>query len=317
MNPLVSVVCLCHNQASFVAEAIQSVLAQTYTPIQLIVVDDGSVDDSKAKINQSCGSVNEASVIFIPQSIGNCAAFNKALPLVKGEFVVDFAADDVMMPDRIAKQVRKFLSSDSDVGVVFTDALFIDSDGKALETHYGALKRKRLFDGIPEGNVYPYLLSRYYVCSPTMLVRTSVMRELGGYDETLSYEDFDFWVRSSRICKYAYLDDVLTKVRRSKRSMSTGWYQQGDKQLYSTYLVCKKAMVLNRTEEDRLALISRLQFEIRQAVFSENVNEALLFYNLLRELKKPSALYKVLMLLNSLRLPLSFVRRWYHQLRYH
>jgi glycosyltransferase involved in cell wall biosynthesis len=315
-KPLVSVVCLCYNQARFVEEAINSVLAQTYANIQLIVVDDASTDNSAAIIREIASKHPTIEHLLLPENLGNCRAFNRALPLARGEFIIDLAADDVFMPDRIERQVEIFSSLDDSFGVVFTDAIYIDEDGKFLREHYAYLFRKNLLKGIPEGDVYRHVLTRYFICSPTMMVRKKVMDDLHGYDESLSYEDFDFWVRSSRIYRYAYLDLKLTKVRRSARSMSVGWYRQGDRQLHSTYLVCRKALTLNRTEEDHRALAWRLKYELRQSVFSENHQEAGLFYALLRQTGRAGVADHLLFQLNKLGLPLAYLRRWYHRMRY-
>lgn len=315
-KPLVSVVCLCYNQARFVEEAINSVLMQTYANIQLIVVDDASTDHSAAIIKQIVSQHPSIEYLLLTENLGNCRAFNRGLTLAKGEFIIDFAADDVFMPERIERQVEFFSTLDASYGVVFTDAIYIDERGKFLREHYAYLFWKKLLKVIPEGDVYRHVLSRYFICSPTMIVRKEVMDELHGYDEALSYEDFDFWVRSSRTYRYAYLDRKLTKVRRSARSMSTGWYRQGDRQLHSTYLVCKKALALNRTEEDHRALALRLKYELRQSVFSENRTEADHFYVFLRQINRTAVIDHLLWLLNKFRLPLSFLRRWYHQVRY-
>jgi hypothetical protein len=169
---------------------------------------------------------------------------------------------------------------------------------------------------IPQGNDYADILSNYFIASPTMMIRKSVLDELNGYDETLSYEDFDFWVRASRNHKFAFLNEVTTKIRRNISSMSSGWYRKGDTQLRSTYLVCKKALQLNRTKKEQDALVKRLRFEIRQSVFSENHEEAKLFYRLLTEMRRSNFVYSSLMMLNSMKLPLAWIRNAYHKIRY-
>jgi glycosyltransferase involved in cell wall biosynthesis len=315
-KPLVSVVCLCYNQAMFVGEAIQSVLDQTYPHIQLIVIDDASTDNSPAIISDTVSKHPSIEYLLLPENLGNCKAFNRGLLLAKGEFIIDLAADDVFMPERIERQVEFFSTLDASYGVVFTDAVYIDARGEFLRDHYAYLFRKGLLKDIPEGDVYRDVLTRYFICSPTMMVRKKVMDDLNGYDEGLSYEDFDFWVRSSRTYRYAFLDQKLTKVRRISHSMSAGWYKSGDRQLHSTYLVCRKALLLNRSPEDHRALAWRLKYELRQSVFSGNYTEAGLFYRLLCETGMAGAVDHVLHLLNKLRLPLFFLRNWYHKLRF-
>jgi glycosyltransferase involved in cell wall biosynthesis len=316
MNPLVSIICLCYNHAHFIEEAIRSVLSQTYSNIQLIIVDDASTDDSATIIHKLIDQHPHVEVLFLKENLGNCKAFNQGLKLAKGDFIVDFATDDVMMPDRITKQVDFFKTLDSSYGVVFTDAIYIDEAGNVLRNHNEYLIRKRLIDEIPQGEIYASVLSTYFISSPTMLSRKEVFASLQGYDEDLAYEDFDFWIRSARNFKYGFLNEKLTKVRQSKRSMSRGWYVPGDKQLHSTFLVCKKARALNRSNEDKLAWVTRVKYELRQSVFSENYVEAELFYNLLKEEKKNDLIDEVLFIINRLHLPLASLRRWYHRIKY-
>jgi glycosyltransferase involved in cell wall biosynthesis len=315
-SPLVTVICLCYNHERFLVEAIDSVLNQTYTNLQIILIDDASTDNSSTLLKTFTNRPGNIEIILLEKNIGNCAAFNSAFAKARGEFVVDFATDDVMLPDRIAKQVEQFSKLDESYGVVFSDAIYIDEHGNEKYYHFENLKRKGLLKTIPQGDLYSTLLSTYFIPSPTMMVRKKVLNELSGYDETLAYEDFDFWVRSSRNYLYAFLNEITTKIRISQRSMSQGWYKQGDRQLRSTYEVCKKAMKLNRSDEDKLALIKRLKYEIRQSVFSRNHKEAQQFFELLKQLEGYNLFYGSLMLLNRLNLPLAPIRNFYHRLRY-
>ncbi len=315
-DPLVTVVCVCYNHERFVEEAIRSVLDQTYRNLQVIIVDDGSSDRSVEKIRSIHASSRQVEYLLLEKNIGYCKAFNKTLPLMKGEFFIDFATDDVMVPDRIEKQVRKFQSLDGSFGVVFTDAIYIDETGFELRHHYDYMLRKGLIEKIPEGYIYKELLSRYFIAAPTMLTRKQVIDDLNGYDENLSYEDFDFWVRSAIRYQYAFLNEKLTKIRKSNGSLSTGLYRAGNKLLHDTYLVCKKAQVLNRTDQEKSALAQRVRYELRQSVLTSNHVEAALFYNLLRELAPLTITDRLTFQLGKLRVPLRSVRTICYWLRY-
>lgn len=315
-KPLVTVICVCYNHEQFVEEAIQSVVQQTYANLQIIVLDDGSSDASVQKIKSINFAGRLVEFILLETNVGYCKAFNKTLPLLKGEFFIDFATDDVMMPDRIEKQVQKFQSLDGSYGVVFTDAIYIDETGFELRHHYDYMFKKGLIHEIQQGYIYSHLLSRYFIAAPTMMTRRQVIEDLKGYDENLSYEDFDFWIRSSIRYQYAFLNEKLTKIRKSRGSMSTTLYQTGDKQLHSTYLVCRKAQVLNRNQTDKEALIGRVRYELRHAVLTSNSVEAALFFNLLRELDGVNRFDRLALTLSKLKLPLATVRRLYHKLRY-
>lgn len=308
-QPLVTVVCLSHNHRPFIQEAIGSVLAQTYRNIQIILIDDASTDGSVHELEQIAQRNPEVELISLSQNVGNCKAFNIAFEKAKGDYIIDFATDDVMMPDRIQQQIDFFKTLDDSYGVVFTDAVYIDEDGNFLYDHNDNLRRRKMITTVPQGNVYPVVIARYFISSPSMMVRKCVLDEMGGYDEQLAYEDFDLWIRSSRNYKYAYLGQALTKVRRWRASMSTGWYKPGDPQLHSTYLVCRKILKLNRTPDEHRSLVTRLRYELHQSVFSRNMAEAKLFYDFLIELSSASPLDKIFYFIRRLPVPYSTLRK--------
>lgn len=261
-HPLVSVLCLCHNQADFVREAIDSVLDQTYPSVQLIVVDDASTDASVPVIEEYLKG--HPNIMFLPlsENVGNCKAFNHAFQYAKGDFIIDLAADDVLLPERISTGVTALLLTGDSYGVNFTDADWIAADGQMLFRH----SQRFPHHTIPQGDVYKDLVQRFFICSPTMMYRTEVIRSLGGYDESLAYEDFDFWIRSSRNYYYCYSPEVLVKKRVVKRSMSQKQFSFFSSQQKSTYRVCEKIMALNRTRAEQAALARRIRYEVRVCI---------------------------------------------------
>jgi len=315
-TPLVTVICLCYNHERFVREALDSVFNQTYSNIQVIVVDDASTDGSKEEIKKTIENYSDPLFLPLDKNVGNCKAFNRGLSHATGKYIIDFATDDVMIPDRIEKQVASFEALDPDYGILFSDSIYIDEQGEFLFNHTESLLQKGMIKTVPEDDVFKDVLERYFISSPSMMIRTEVLRLMNGYDEGLVYEDFDLWIRASRNYKFAYLNERLTKVRKSKTSMSAGWYKKGDRQLLSTYKVCVKAKQMIRSESERLALIHRLRYELRQTVFSENKIEADLYFNLLKELTNLTVIDQLLFRINRLSLPVSILRNTYYKLRY-
>jgi glycosyltransferase involved in cell wall biosynthesis len=315
-RPLVTVICLSYNQERFVIDAIHSVLHQTYPNIELIVVDDGSTDQSQKVIADMIMLYPAITFIPLNENKGNCAAFNIGLKAAKGYFITDLAADDVFLPERIDKQVQFFEGHGRDYGVVFTDATYIDATGSRLNQHFATLRKNGLINNIPQGDVYADVLAKYFISAPTMLVRREVFDLLGGYDESLAYEDFDFWIRSARHFKYGYIDESLTLVRRTTDSLSTKLYRKGDRQAYSTYLVCEKALTLNRTSADQDALIVRVRYEFHQCVLTGNYKEAHLFFELLRKCHGTAPFDRLLLLAARLPLAKRIFRRLYLWWRY-
>ena len=258
-QPLVSVICLCYNQGRFIEEAIQSVLNQTYPNIQLIIVDDASQDNSAEIIQRVKEKYLSVETLLLKQNIGNCKAFNKGLRVAKGEFIIDLAADDILLPKRIEVGVRALLVAGPTYGVHFSDADWISEKGEFLYRQSDRFPHQT----IPTGNIYRYLISRFFICSPTMMYTQEVMNRLGGYDEDLLYEDFDFWIRSSRNFLYAYSPQVLAKKRIVKKSLSEKQFQVLSPQLKSTFRVCEKVLLLNHSVEEKIALRHRIFYEMK------------------------------------------------------
>lgn len=312
VSPLVSIICLCYNHEKYVEETLSSVWSQTYQNIEVIIVDDASQDESVKVIRQFLEE-NPASfpvkTMFLEQNVGNCRAFNQAWRRASGKYVIDLATDDVILPDRVEKQVAFFETLSPDYGVVFSESRYMDAQGKLLEYHFA--ERYRHIRPIPEGDVFLEVLSGYFISSPAMMIRSEVLEKLGGYDETLAYEDFDFWVRSARDYRYAYLDECTTLVRVLGQSMSRQLYRKNDRQLFSTYKVCQKAADMLRSPNEKYALLRRIRYEARHAVFAAKFREASLLLELERSLKARSFLSTFLRVIVLLRLDLSALHRWY------
>lgn len=274
---MVSVVCLCYNQERFVEEAIRSVLNQTYPNIQLIVVDDASTDSSVNVITSALISLPEVQFLALKENLGNCKAFNKGLALVKGAYIIDLAADDVLLPNRVEEGVRALTEKGSGYGVHFSDAEIIDQYGTHLYNHSDRFPHQTT----PQGNVYTDVIRRYFICPPTVMFTREVANVLGSYDEALSYEDFDFWIRSSRVFSYAYSPEVLVKRRISENSLGSKQLKLFNKHSKSTYKVCEKILRLNNTREEQKALHQRIGYEIGLNLRLLNIATAIRFLFLL------------------------------------
>ena len=268
MPPLVSIIALSFNHARFLAAALDSVLAQTYPHWELIIVDDASTDDSAAVIRSwvAANPGRAAHVLLLPVSAGPCAAFNQGWARSRGEFVIDLATDDLLLPPRLAEQVAAFAALPLTYGVVYTDAELIGEDGTVLRRHYQRDAANRPHPAAPSGDVFAHVLGHYFISTPTMMMRREVLSGLGGYDEALAYEDFDFWVRSARQWQYFFLDRVLTRKRLHSHSHSRRFYHPHDPQLASTIRVCQKARALCRTPAEWAGLRRRVRYELRQAL---------------------------------------------------
>ena len=224
MKPLVSVIIPNYNYARYVCEAIDSVLTQTYPNIEIIVVDDGSKDESKEILQSYGGKIKT----ILQQNQGVSAARNNGLTESKGEFIAFLDADDVWLPQKIEKQIERFLSDDL-LGLVHVGVEDIDADGKHLSNH---------LDGL-EGDIsHEFLLFNRAVVlggGSGIIIRRQILEEIGGFDTRLSTSaDWDVFHQVSSRSKVGFIAEVLLKyrihgsnmhgnIRRMEREMMLGF----------------------------------------------------------------------------------------------
>ncbi len=311
IKPWVSIVCTCYNQQAYVEQALRSVVEQDYPNVELIVIDNGSVDESVASITAFIQQNPGVRLIRNLVNLGLNRAFNQGLALAEGRYIIDLSADDVLLPDRITKQVALFEQLAGPYAVVFSNAAYIDTTGREIDFHYPVDAAGHARSPVPSGNVFQSILDSYFICTPTMMMRRDVLIELGGYDETLAYEDFDFWVRSARLYHYAYVDEVLTLKRQCPDSMSAQVIFPDNNLLRSTLTVCYKAFDRCATANEYQALAKRIRTFIRKAFYAEQFDVALQFGELLRQIESPGMLSRFILGLSHLHLPINKIYRQY------
>ena len=299
--PLVTIVALCHNHAPFLREALDSILAQTYPALEVLLVDNGSTDGSPEILREYAAANPAWQLTLYTQNLGLCAGFNQAYRQSRGAFLIDFATDDVLLPARVAQQVAAFQRLPATYGVVYSDAELIDEQSRFLRYHFRRTS-KGLQPHPASGEVFADVLERYFISTPSMMMRRATLDELGGYDETLYYEDFDFWVRAARRWHFYFLDEVTTRKRKHPQAMSRQAYLPADPHLDSTIETCRKALTLCQNQKERAALAVRLRWEMRQTVRWGNHAHALHFYELLRQTVQPRPLDWLLRSWSRLRL---------------
>lgn len=259
--PLVSVICLSYNHEDYVVEALNSVINQTYPNIELLIADDCSSDHSVGVIQDWLQHHPNVYFSANKKNLGNTKTFNQLAKKAKGEFIIDLAADDILLPNCIEQQVTTFQNSKyENLGIVYGNLIEIDENGNFIRNYYTE-------EDHPEsGNIYKMVIGRSTkICSVSSMVKKSVFEKLGYYDENLAYEDLDFWVRASRVYEFEYIDAFLVKKRELSTSLSAFFTQQNNKKTKrlheSSLAILKKAYDLNQTKDEFKALLGRIRFE--------------------------------------------------------
>lgn len=227
---LVSVIIPCYNREQFVVDTIKSVLAQSWPDIELIVVDDGCTDGSRALL-ESFGT--SLTILEHPGRVnrGQSAAINLGLQNCHGEYVAILDSDDLFAPDKIQKQVT-FLIENPEIGLVYSNGYIIDENSNIIHGIY--YKNHKEYS-----NPNNVLLDCYFLLPNNSLVRKKVFEKAGGFDETLrAAQDHDMAIRVAEITKLAYLDDSLFYYRRHKDSISQ---KNAKRRWLNGYTILKKA----------------------------------------------------------------------------
>jgi len=263
-NPLVTIICLAFNHEKFVVETLNSVTEQNYQPIELIIVDDCSTDNTKFVIDNWLLLHPKVQFIANEINIGNTKAFNNALKFAKGEYIIDLAADDLLLPNGIQIQVDAFQKSKfKNIGVVYGNAEIINENGSFNSFYFPVDANGKVITNRKTGDIYSSVLSSGdSICSVSALIKKEVFDFLGGYDETLAYEDLDSWIRASREYEFDFIDEVLVQKRMVTNSLGSNFYKKKHKINISTYKILKKAIKLNRSKMEDLALLKRVHHEI-------------------------------------------------------
>lgn len=293
-NPLVTIICLCYNQEEYIQESLFSVVNQNYTAVELIVVDDCSSDNSKAVIEKWLLDFPKIQFIANEVNLGSTKSFNKALKKAKGEFIIDLAADDILVSNCITSQINAFKNTTyKNLGVVYGNAELISEKGIFNSYYFPTDHFKKVIKPRVTGDIYESVLSGGdCMCSVSSMVKKSVFDHLNGYDESLAYEDLDFWIRASRIYHFDFIDEILIRKRTVDNSLGTQFFMKNDTRArkinQSTYLILKKAISLNRTKKEDQAVLKRIHFEI--ILNHKTANYTLLLKYILLEIKVRSRL---------------------------
>ena len=199
--PAVSVLMSVRNGAPWVREAVDSVLGQTAADLELIVIDDGSVDATAALLD----AVRDDRLrVEHRPAAGLTRSLNRAMEVARAPLLARLDADDVALPERLARQ-RGFLDAHPDVGLCGTGAREVDAAGRAVAVVTPPADDRAIRRALIRGN--PFVHS-------SVLMRRRVVDEVGGYDARLPVaQDYDLWMRMSRVTRLANLPEPLV-VRR-------------------------------------------------------------------------------------------------------
>jgi glycosyltransferase involved in cell wall biosynthesis len=228
-NPTVSVLMPVYNAERFVADAIESILGQTFEDFEFLIVNDGSTDRSLALL-QRYAAQDQRIRLISRSNTGYVRALNEMLQLAQGEFVARMDADDIAMPDRFQLQVER-LRQEPDLVCLGGAHGMMDVKGRwltclAMPEQDDEIQRLALAGHTP-------------INHPCAMMRRSAVLQVGAYDPAMTpCEDLDLWLRLGEVGRLANLKQMVLKYRLHEHSISE---QQGTLQNQKAQEACRRA----------------------------------------------------------------------------
>ena len=197
----VSVIIPAYNKAEYTRRTVDSVLAQTYPDVEIVVVDDGSRDNTAAVMQQYGDRIR-----FIQKTNGGaCSARNEGARRATGEYITFLDCDDLLVSGKIERCVQ-YLEQNPQFGFVYTNVYFIDDNDAVIRT-YDHPRSK-------EGWIAPDLVIGNFICNSSPLIKKEVLDKAGLFDESIfTPADWDMWLRLSQLAPAGYIAEPLTKYR--------------------------------------------------------------------------------------------------------
>ncbi len=251
MKSKVSIIIPTYNMAKYLPQAIDSIFAQTYENYEVIVIDDGSTDNTKQILNKYKDKIK----YIYQKNKGLACARNLGVKNSKGTYIALLDADDAWLPNKLSEEVP-ILDNNLQIGLVHTNAIEIDEEGNTigLSTQSPRLKTKNMALNL--------LLRKEHILCLTVLFRKDCLKYVGMFDEKLTWlgvEDRDLWVRIAQHFRIEYINKPLALHRIRSDAMSRNLENMMKARYYIVDKYCPKSLGMKVM---RKRMLSAIHFEV-------------------------------------------------------
>jgi glycosyltransferase involved in cell wall biosynthesis len=228
-----SVVIATRNYGRYVAAALRSVLWQTWRDLEVIVIDDGSTDDTATVLQPF---LTDPRVRYVrTDGLGQSRAKNLGIQVSRAPLIAFLDADDEWMPEKLERQLPLF--ANPAVGVVYSRRTLMDAAGNERATPQAAMVR---------GQCYDHLLVQNPVCFSSVIVRRTVFESVGMFDPNLPLAiDYDLWLRVARHFEFDYVDEPLVRYRTGHANLSSRIVER----LTAVLSILRRSLIRRRNED--------------------------------------------------------------------
>ena len=264
----ISIIIPAYNQAAFLGQAIDSALGQANADVEVIVVDDGSTDETPAVIARYEGNPRFQSIR--QPNAGLPATRNRGLAAATGEYICFLDSDDFFAPDKCAKQAA-LLDARPELGFVYCDITIVDQASQPKPDQPSINQIQRTLSG----NIFPALMMGGYFPPHTVMIRKTVLEAVGAFDPALGgHADYDLWLRAAAVHPAAFLDEKLAFYRDWGNSMSKNREHMDETRLGTLRKIARlhpelagdALHQLQKDSEKNFSVNQRLHWELTQAL---------------------------------------------------
>jgi glycosyltransferase involved in cell wall biosynthesis len=269
--PRVSVIIPTYNRADFLPQTIQSVLDQTFHDFEILIIDDGSTDDTEHVVRR----IDDSRVIYVRQGHSGLpsVARNTGLHHARGDYIAFLDSDDLWLSEKLALQVQ-YMDSHPEVGLSYTDTYRFTADPEQYDPR-PVLRSETAHSG----HVFALLYGQQVIPNLTVVIRSSVVEQVGMFDEDArlkANEDYEYWLRIAHQYPVGYLDKPLALYRQhpegiSKAAVATNqaklWLVEKLDRIYPDFVA--------RHPDQRRRWLSKVHYSLGRGLLREQkVNEA-------------------------------------------
>lgn len=222
-QPLVSIFMPVYNQEHFIAEAVESAMNQTYSNVEIVIGDDCSTDRTWEIIDSYRRANSEKIIAFRnKENLGVSGNCNEVLSRCKGEFIIFHAGDDVLLPEKVEKQVSLMLSSTSCILCHHRVEVFDSASGFIIDSGKQASRDIRGLQGDARAVLENYVKRGAGIVGQSVMIRRASISKIG-YRNDLLNSDFVFWVDvlANNLGNVLYIDEVLSRYRKHGNSITS------------------------------------------------------------------------------------------------
>lgn len=236
-----SVIMSIYNGEQFLSDAILSVLNQTFTDFEFIIINDGSTDNS-LKIAQSFSQQDRRIKLFDRKHSGLANALNFALAKCNGKYIAHIDADDVWLPEKLDLQIN-FLNNHPDISIIGSSIIFINKEGR--EIRKVGFNKQEFYDN---QRIRKEIVKRNLFCHSSVVFRKYVLESSGNYDPNFEVSlDYDLWSRILSNAKGVILKMPLVKYRTHNNMLSTTHRKLLIRESYAVRKQIIRGLALSRT----------------------------------------------------------------------